>query len=129
MEEKLIKNNSVNGVEEVSDKELLTFCNLAKLKLEHADLGIKRVQETQEIITYHTIYTLIEDLINNPQKIKELGLVTPEEIRRRIPIVMEYYDRYPANKESKFLDEWELLYSGASYEINKTLFSEIIINH
>ncbi|MGL5122804.1 MAG: hypothetical protein ACRC6K_01360, partial [Fusobacteriaceae bacterium] len=128
MEEKLIKNNSVNGVEEVSDKELLTFCNLAKLKLEHADLGIKRVQETQEIITYHTIYTLIKELISSEEKRKDLGIERSDEIRKVIPVVMEYYDRYPGNKESKFLDEWELLYSGDSYEINKTLFSDMIFS-
>lgn len=44
----------------VTDKELLTFCNLTNLKMEYADLGKDRDEETQEILVYHTIYSLLE---------------------------------------------------------------------
>ncbi|MGL5124004.1 MAG: hypothetical protein ACRC6K_07610, partial [Fusobacteriaceae bacterium] len=188
----------------ITDKELLTFCNLAKLKTEYADLIKERKEEIiysnqgifidkKEILTYHTTYTLIETEIESQKKrkkmIEELKITdkeirlkqlygnrnavvrnvtddyemidlvihikedrkklvvegqhihkinkfgevvlyykTSDDIRRAIPIVMEYYDRYPSNKESEFLNQWELLYSGDSYEINKSLTVEFIEN-
>ncbi|MGL4866906.1 hypothetical protein [Cetobacterium sp.] len=41
----------------ITDKELLTFCNLTNLKMEYANLGKVRDDRTQEILVYHTIYS------------------------------------------------------------------------
>lgn len=49
----------------VTDKELLTFCNLTNLKMEYADLGKDRDEETQEILVYHTIYSLLDEEIKS----------------------------------------------------------------
>ena len=49
----------------VTDKELLTFCNLTNLKIEYADLGKDRDEETQEILEYHTIYSLLDEEIKS----------------------------------------------------------------
>lgn len=42
----------------ITDKELLTFCNLANLEMEYADLGKVRDIKTNEILVNHTIYTI-----------------------------------------------------------------------
>lgn len=54
----------------ITDKELLTFCNLTNLKMEYADLGKDRDEETQEILVYHTIYSLLhgDDFKNKEDK-------------------------------------------------------------
>ncbi|MGL5613900.1 MAG: hypothetical protein ACRDC1_16415, partial [Cetobacterium sp.] len=54
----------------ITDKELLTFCNLTNLKMEYANLGKVRDDRTQEILVYHTIYSLLhgDDFKNKEDK-------------------------------------------------------------
>ena len=47
----------------VTDKELLAICNLSNLKMEFADVAKTRDQQTNEILSNHTIYSLLEKLI------------------------------------------------------------------
>ena len=44
----------------VTDKELLAICNLSNLKMEFADVAKTRDQQTNEILSNHTIYSLLE---------------------------------------------------------------------
>lgn len=193
----------------ITDKELLTFCNLTNLKMEFAKLKYKRYDSKTRIDkeVNHTIYTLIQAEIEGQNKRKELLIeqkqneieelefiyncrikdpsydkygdnqrdlsddelkekinkervnfenkmkkieddnvnvgvflrkqINPEkttfvynksnDFRKLSPILMEYYDRYSeSNEETKFLNEWELIYSGDSYEIGKTLIIDIL---
>ena len=48
----------------VTDKELLAICNLSNLKMEFADVAKTRDQQTNEILSNHTIYSLIENELN-----------------------------------------------------------------
>ena len=48
----------------VTDKELLAICNLSNLKMEFADVAKTRDQQTNEILSNHTIYLLIENELN-----------------------------------------------------------------
>ena len=49
---------------EITDKELLAICNLSNLKMEFADVAKTRDQQTNEILSNHTIYSLIENELN-----------------------------------------------------------------
>jgi hypothetical protein len=44
----------------VTDRELLAICNLSNLKLEFADLAKTRNEQTKEILSNHTIASLLE---------------------------------------------------------------------
>ena len=44
---------------EITDKELLTICNLSNLKMEFADIAFERNLKG-EILSYHTIYSLLK---------------------------------------------------------------------
>lgn len=44
----------------ITDKELLAICNLSNLKMEFADVVKTRDQQTNEILSNHTIYSLLE---------------------------------------------------------------------
>lgn len=47
----------------VTDKELLAICNLSNLKMEFADVAKTRDQQTNEILSNHTIYSLLNEEI------------------------------------------------------------------
>lgn len=44
----------------ITDRELLAICNLSNLKMEFADIVDKREKDTGEILSNHTIYSLLE---------------------------------------------------------------------
>ncbi len=48
----------------VTDKELLAICNLSNLKMEFADVAKTRDQQTNEILSNHTIYSLLNSEYN-----------------------------------------------------------------
>ncbi|MHD0316831.1 hypothetical protein [uncultured Fusobacterium sp.] len=41
---------------EITDKELLAICNLSNLRMEFADVVKERDQNTQKVLSNHTIY-------------------------------------------------------------------------
>ena len=43
----------------ITDKELLTFCNLANLEMEYANITYKVTEGQDEVERNHTIYTKI----------------------------------------------------------------------
>ena len=191
----------------ITDRELLAFCSLAKLKLEFSQY--KKWSEEEQRIIYKTPRKLIQEEIEGQKERERLGLITKkkelidmkfeldsrradpnyiknqivskygpfteddyelwkiyddkkgkydEEVIRRIrkgenigvfynvhdnsevdfmyeestilrktsPIFMEYYDKQDENPENKFLDEWEIMYTGDAYEITTTLIKDFI---
>ena len=52
----------------VTDKELLAICNLSNLKMEFADVAKTRDQQTNEILSNHTIYSLIKNELEGYKK-------------------------------------------------------------
>ena len=52
----------------VTDKELLAICNLSNLKMEFADVAKTRDQQTNEILSNHTIYSLIKNELEGHKK-------------------------------------------------------------
>ena len=73
---------------EITDKELLAICNLSNLQMEFADVVKEKDQNTQKVLSNHTIYSLLEkeiNAINNNLKekadrgfFKELGDISEE---------------------------------------------------
>ena len=51
----------------ITDKELLAICNLSNLKMEFANLADK-VDDEGNILSNHTIYSLIENELNGQKK-------------------------------------------------------------
>ena len=58
----------------VTDKELLAICNLSNLKMEFADVAKTRDQQTNEILSNHTIYSLLNEEIIRMKTRTELEL-------------------------------------------------------
>lgn len=52
---------------EITDKELLAICNLSNLKMEFADIA-KEIDDEGNILSNHTIYSLIENELNGQKK-------------------------------------------------------------
>ena len=52
----------------ITDKELLAICNFSNLRLEFADLGLIRNRITGEILSNHTIYSLLEKEVESIEK-------------------------------------------------------------
>jgi hypothetical protein len=46
-----------------------------------------------------------------------------DDLREATPMLMEYYDT-PLNVESKFLENWEVVYAGDSYDCSVRVFNE-----
>ncbi|WP_462335774.1 hypothetical protein [Fusobacterium varium] len=42
---------------EITDKELLAICNLSNLQMEFADVVKEKDQNTQKVLSNHTIYS------------------------------------------------------------------------
>ncbi|MDU1911580.1 hypothetical protein [Fusobacterium sp.] len=125
----------------ITDRELLAICNLSNLRMEFANL-IKDIDEkTGEIVTNHTIYSLLEKEIEsirldelgknteNPDGSKALPRVFMRKKENEVKAYstvynsIEYYEKYRlGNNEGKFLEEWELLYGGDGYKISTDYF-------
>ena len=56
---------------EITDKELLAICNLSNLKMEFADIA-KEIDDEGNILSNHTIYSLLEKELNGYNKRDEL---------------------------------------------------------
>lgn len=83
----------------ITDKELLTFCNLANLEMEYADLGKVRDIKTNEILVNHTIYSLLEKEINSFENKRKFF-----EIEKKEPKTRE--ERLIANHHQTHREEW-----------------------
>lgn len=87
----------------VTDKELLAICNLSNLKMEFADVVKTRDQQTNEILSNHTIYSLLEKEILGQEKRVELAKENEEFFKGNI---FPHYN--PINlKTGKYLYEEE----------------------
>ncbi len=53
-----------NKQSQITDKELLAICNLSNLKMEFANIGKDIDEQTKEILSYHTISSLLEKEYN-----------------------------------------------------------------
>ena len=122
---------------DVTDKELLSICNLSNLKMEFANL--KFIEPDTKIVRNHTISSLLEkeynaikekdidkraflkkiEIENNGEKIeiKEPVYLELEKLKESAPLVMEYFDSFAEGKKlgqqnniGKFLDEWEIIF-------------------
>lgn len=114
----------------ITDKELLTFCNLANLEMEYANLIKKEKKKDEngnsldeEIETNHTIYSLIDEEINsfNSEKAEiwnglffnsfsknsSIGKENQEAAKKRLN---EFEEKYKILKEKKI---------GSFYSVNE----------
>ena len=120
---------------EITDKELLSICNLSNLKMEFADIALERDLKGK-ILRNHTISSLLDKEINAINnnivedrvfykekengniKIKEPIYSTVQEIKKLIPITYEYYEKKAfGNTQGEFLEQWEILYAADTYKI------------
>lgn len=89
----------------ITDKELLTFCNLTNLKMEYADLGKERDRNTGEIKVYHTIYSLLENEV--------IGIENRENLKKQFNITAleemnyEHNDEFDTEEKESYLDKKE----------------------
>lgn len=60
-----------NKQSQITDKELLAICNLSNLKMEFANIGKDIDEQTKEILSYHTIFSLLDNEIAGMKKRKE----------------------------------------------------------
>ena len=60
----------------ITDRELLSFCDLVNLKVEFADI-LKKTEERSETKENHTIYSLLEVEYKGLEERIELGLIKP----------------------------------------------------
>ena len=44
----------------VTDKELLSFCDLLHLDMEFANIALKKDKDLDKILKYHTVHSLLE---------------------------------------------------------------------
>ena len=123
----------------ITDKELLAICNLSNLRVEFANL-IGRIERdpvtNKEIVTNHTIYSLLDKEVNSISEgkvetrvfrdllqMEEDVLIVPEhksieEIKRKAGIVYEYYEQEKLEKSDKdFLDNWQIVYAADGYKL------------
>lgn len=142
----------------VTDKELLTFCNLTNLKMEYAKLKYFDTDKKKEI--NHTIYSLLEKeyiginertSLNTAMKTenirKEYGSFysfdkdniplyfydSKKDLRIKAPVLLEYFDRYQVSKnknihEGKFLKEWSIIKAYDQYNLGVELLNKIKAN-
>ena len=69
---------------EITDKELLAICNLSNLKMEFADIA-KEIDDEGNILSNHTIYSLLEKEITSIQSRKELQKEHSSKYGNKIP--------------------------------------------
>lgn len=86
---------------DVTDKELLSICNLSNLKMEFANL--KFIEPDTKIVRNHTIYSLLEKEVLGQEKRLEAAKGNEELFKGNI---LPHYS--PLNlKTGKYLDEEE----------------------
>lgn len=108
----------------ITDRELLAICNLSNLKMEFADIVDKREKDTGEILSNHTIYSLLEKECKG-LKIREAWekkwreenplKISPDESKRNYE-AEKYKEKFSEERANRFSKDTKNEY-GAFYDI------------